>query len=393
MNGIPIGKAFGISLKLHWSWFIIFILITLGLSGSYFPATYPHWTVFANVIAGVITSLLFFASVLAHELMHSIVAIKEGMRITGITLFILGGVSEMTEEPKTARDEFWMAIAGPGTSLVIGGILILIFISLGGTLTWSSLIGTSSTIPASKPFVAQFIGAIVLWLGYINLALGVFNLIPGYPLDGGRVLRSLIWWGSGKLQKATRIAATIGRVIGYLFILGGIYLIFTAVFINGIWLILIGWFLESAASGSYRQLVMNDMLKGHSAREIMSSDCFMISPALSIEHLVNDNIMTSGRRCFTIVSDGRVEGMITLRDIQKVPRQDWPNTPVRGAMTPLSQLKAVKPDEDLNTVMSIMSQSDLNQVPVIENGNVIGMITRENIINFLNVRAQLGRHR
>ncbi len=393
MSGIPIGKAFGIPLKLHWSWFIIFLLVTGALAGSYFPATYPNWTVLSNIFAGVITSLLFFISVMAHELMHSIVAIREGMHISGITLFILGGVSEMTEEPKTARDEFWMAIAGPGTSILIGGLLLLVFVGLGGTLTWSSLIGTGSTIPASKPFLSQFIGAIVLWLGYINLALGVFNLIPGYPLDGGRVLRALIWWGSGKLQRATRIAATIGRIIGYLFIFGGIFLLFTANFINGIWFILIGWFLESAASSSYRQMVINDMLKGHAAREIMSAECFIIPPGLSIDILVNENIMTSGRRCFTVVSDGRVEGMITLRDIQKVPRQEWANTPVRGAMTPLNQLKAVKPDEDLNTVMNILSQSNVNQVPVIENGNVIGMITRENIINFLNVRAQLGKQR
>lgn len=393
MSGIPIGKAFGIPLKLHWSWFIIFLLVTGALAGSYFPATYPNWTVLSNIFAGVITSLLFFISVMAHELMHSIVAIREGMHISGITLFILGGVSEMTEEPKTARDEFWMAIAGPGTSILIGGLLLLVFVGLGGTLTWSSLIGTGSTIPASKPFLSQFIGAILLWLGYINLALGVFNLIPGYPLDGGRVLRALIWWGSGKLQRATRIAATIGRIIGYLFIFGGIFLLFTANFINGIWFILIGWFLESAASSSYRQMVINDMLKGHAAREIMSAECFIIPPGLSIDILVNENIMTSGRRCFTVVSDGRVEGMITLRDIQKVPRQEWANTPVRGAMTPLNQLKAVKPDEDLNTVMNILSQSNVNQVPVIENGNVIGMITRENIINFLNVRAQLGKQR
>jgi Zn-dependent protease/CBS domain-containing protein len=391
LGGIPIGKAFGISLKLHWSWFIIFGLVTWALAGNYFPITYPNWTLSTKIIAGIITSLLFFSSVLAHELMHSIVAIREGIHIEAITLFILGGVSQMTEEPKTAKDEFRMAIAGPGTSLVLGGIFVLIFIGLGGKLTWSTFIGIDATIPNTSGFAAQFIGAIALWLGYINLALGVFNLIPGYPLDGGRVLRSLIWWSNGKIQGATRIAANIGRAIGFIFILVGIYYIFTGGWLNGIWLALIGWFLESAASGSYRQMVIQDMLKGHSASEIMSRDCQMVAADLTIERLVNENIMASGRRCFPVVAEGRVQGMITLRDIQKVPRQEWNYKLVRDAMTPLNKLKAIKPDEDLSTVMNTLSQNDINQLPVIKDDTVLGMVARENIINFINIRTQLNK--
>jgi Zn-dependent protease/predicted transcriptional regulator len=393
LGGVPIGKAFGISLRLHWSWFIIFVLVTWALAANYFPVTYPNWTLSTKIIAGIITSLLFFGSVLAHELMHSIVAIREGMHIDAITLFILGGVSQMTEEPKNAKDEFRMAIAGPGTSLIIGAILILIFITLGGKLTWATFIGVNATIPGTSGFAAQFFGAIALWLGYINLALGVFNLIPGYPLDGGRVLRSLIWWSSGKVQNATRIAATIGRVIGYLFILGGIYFIFTGLWFNGIWLALIGWFLESAASGSYRQMIIQDMLRGHSASEIMSTDCYIVAPDLTVEKLVNENIMVSGRRCFPVVSDGRVQGMITLRDIQKVPQQQWRYKLVRDAMTVIDKIKAIKPDEDLSTVMNTLSQNDVNQLPVIENNNIIGMVARENIINFINIRAQLNKRK
>lgn len=390
MSGsIPIGKAFGISLRLHWSWFIIFILITFALTAGYFPQAYPSWTLFTRIIGGILTSLLFFGSVMIHELAHSLVAIREGVHIEGITLFILGGVSQMAEEPKTAKGEFKIAVAGPGTSLIIGAILLLVFIGLGGKLSWTTFIGVNATIPGTNFFAAQFFGAIALWLGYINLALGIFNLIPGYPLDGGRVLRSLIWWRTGKVHRATRIASTIGRVIGYLFILGGIFLIFTGLWFNGIWLALIGWFLESSASGSYRQTIIQDMLQGHSARDIMTRECNPVLPGLPLDKLVNEYVMVSGNRCFIVMADDRVEGMVTLRDIQKVPREDWQFTSIRQIMTPLDKLKSVKPDDDLNTVMNILSQNNINQIPVIENSIVVGMITREHLINFLNIRTQL----
>ncbi len=232
-----------------------------------------------KIAAGLITSFLFFGSVLLHELMHSLVALREGIQVQAITLFFLGGVSEIAGEPKTARDEFNMAIAGPLTSLVLGGIFLAIFFTLRSTTTES----------------AQFITAIAYYLGYINILLGVFNLIPGFPLDGGRVLRSLIWWGSKNLRRATKIASSIGRIAGFLFIFGGIWLIFSGNFFNGIWLAIIGWFLESAAVGSYRQLVLEDMLKGHVASEVMSRDCMMVPSDITVEQLVNEKILTSGR--------------------------------------------------------------------------------------------------
>jgi Zn-dependent protease/predicted transcriptional regulator len=374
-GGIPIGKAFGISLRLHWSWFIIFVLVTWALSTSYFPSTYPHWSLFEGITAGIITSLFFFGSVLVHELMHSIVALNKGIHIASITLFILGGVSTMTEEPQKAKDEFLIAIAGPGTSLVLGGIFWGIWIALGGT---KAAAGSN-----------EFIAAIVFWLGYINLALGVFNLIPGFPLDGGRVLRSLIWWRTGKMQNATKIASNIGRVIGYLFILGGVYLVFTGDLFNGIWLALIGWFLESSAAGSYNLLLMQDMLKGHIAAEIMSRDCQMIPSDITLEKLVNEYIMKSGRRCFPVVSQGQVEGLISLRDVQKVPKESWANQIVRNAMVPLDKLKSVQPSTDLNTVMQTLAQNDINQVPVVDENSIVGMVGRDNIVNFINVRTQL----
>jgi Zn-dependent protease/CBS domain-containing protein len=372
-GGIPIGKVFGISLRLHYSWFFIFALITWALAANYFPATQPDWSLTMKIGAGLLTSVLFFGSVLLHELMHSIVALREGIQIESITLFILGGVSQMTGEPKTARDEFLMAGAGPLSSLVLGGIFFGIYFALRGAATGAE----------------QFGAAIAFYLGYINILLGVFNLIPGFPLDGGRVLRSLLWWRGRNLQRATRTASTIGRIFGFLFIFGGIWLIFSGDFLSGIWLILIGWFLQSAAAGGYQQTLLQEMLKGHVASDVMSRDCMVVPPDITIERLVNENILTSGRRCFPVISDGRIEGLVTMHNIRAVPREQWATRLVREAMTSLDGMKSVGLDEDLNTVMQLMAQNDINQLPVVSEGKVVGIIGRDNIINFVNTRAEL----
>jgi Zn-dependent protease/predicted transcriptional regulator len=373
-GGIPIGKAFGISLRLHYSWFFIFALVTWALAAGYFPSTYPTWSLSARIAAGLITSVLFFGSVLVHELMHSIVAQRQGIPVQSITLFIFGGVSQITSESKQPKDEFRMAIVGPLSSLVLGGIFFGIYFG------WRNV----------DTFAVQFITAVVYWLGYINLALGVFNLIPGFPLDGGRVLRSLIWWRSGNLKNATKIASNAGRAVGFILIFIGIYLVFTGDWIEGIWLALIGWFLESAAVGSYQQLLMQEMLKGHVASEIMSSDCAVVPPDMTIDHLVNGNILTSGRRCFPVVSDSQIMGMMTLHNIKAVPREQWSTATVREAMTPFDRLKWVRPDEELSSVLRILTQDDINQVPVVQDNKIVGMVSREHLLNFVHIRSRLG---
>ena len=374
-GGIPIGKAFGISLRLHYSWFLIFVLVTWALAAAYFPTTYPTWSLWLKIGAGILTSILFFGSVLFHELMHSVVALREGIQIQSITLFFLGGVSQMSGEPKTAGDEFRMAAAGPFSSLVLGGLFLGIYYGLRGVISE----------------VAQFTAAISFYLGLINILLGVFNLIPGFPLDGGRVLRSLIWWRSRNFQRATKIASNIGRIIGFLFIFGGIWLAFTGNFFNGLWLVLIGWFLESAASGSYRQMLLQDMLKGHTASEVMTRDCVVIPPDMTVERLVNEHILSSGRRCFPVVSGGHTEGLMTLSHVKSIPRGARKTTLVREAMTPFSQVKSVSLNEDLANILQILSENDINQVPVVWENKVVGIVARDNLINFINTRNELQR--
>jgi Zn-dependent protease/predicted transcriptional regulator len=372
-GGIPFGKIWGISLRLHYSWFFIFVLITWALVASYFSVSNPDWSLGTRIAAGIITSLLFFGSVLFHELMHSRVALYQGMGVHSIVLFALGGVSQITSEPKRAGDEFRMALAGPLSSLILGGIF------------WGVWLGLRD----SNQFSAQFVAAIAFWLGLINLGLGVFNLIPGFPLDGGRVLRSILWRTTGDIRKSTAIASGVGRGFGYLFIFAGIWLFFAGFFFNGLWLAFIGWFLINAASGSYQQLILQDMLRKHSAGEIMTRECATVSPNTTVERLVNENILSSGRRCFPVLSDGQVSGLVTVDNVRAVPHENWSSTSVNEVMIPLDRLKSVKPGDDLAKVMQILAENDINQAPVVQDHTIVGMIGRDNLINFINLQREL----
>jgi len=371
-GGVPLGKYFGIPVRLHWSWFIIFVLVTWILGASYFPGTYPGWNRVTYWGIGAATSILFFVSVLLHELAHSRVAQAAGMQVKSITLFIFGGVSQIGQEPGKPAVEFRMAIAGPGTSLVLGGIFWAIFF-------------------AARHSVEPLAG-LAFWLGYINVALAIFNLIPGFPLDGGRVLRSILWWRSGNVRSATRTASTIGRGVGFLFIFGGIALIFLnrSYWLNGIWLALIGWFLDNAAVGSYRQVALQDMLQGHTVSEVMTRDCQAIPPTATVEQTVHDYILNSGRRCFPVVEDGQALGMVTLHNIKGIARELWPKKTVREVMTPLDKVKSVGPNDGLSTAMQLLNDDDLNQLPVTEGHSIVGMIARDNLLSFIHARAELG---
>lgn len=370
-GGIPIGRFFGITVKLHWSWFIIFFLITWMLATDYFPSVqeYEGWSTATRWVISLVTSILFFSSVLAHELAHSLVAKAAGMKVSAITLFIFGGVSQLTEEPKSPAMEFRMAVAGPGTSLVIGGAC------------WGIYSATQHPVSPAT--------GMAFWLGYINVALAVFNMIPGFPLDGGRVLRSLLWWRSHNLRRSTRIASLIGRGFGYVFIFGGIALVFTDMWSLGLSLLLIGWILENAAVGSYRQVAIQDILRGHKVSEVMSRDCQAVPSTLTVEQLVNDHILTSGRRCFPVVDSGRALGLVTAQHVRAVQRNVWASKTVREIMTPIDRMKQVSPDDDLSSVMYLLTEEDANQVPVLQDNNIVGMVWQENLVTFIHLRSGL----
>jgi Zn-dependent protease len=369
-NAFSVGRVFGIEIQLDYSWFIIFILITWSLAVGYFPQGYPDWTPGLYWGVALITSLLFFASVLAHELAHSLVARRHGTPVRSIRLFIFGGVSQITEEPKSARDELRFTIVGPLTSLILG----LLF----GALWWLSR-------GSNHPFTA-----LAQWLGYVNLMLAGFNLIPGFPLDGGRVLRSIVWAVTKDVRKATRLAATSGRIVAFLFILAGVMLIFRGYWINGLWLAFIGWFLENAAAQSWRQFTLHELLQGHRVREALTTDWPQVRPELSVKELVEEHVLTSLRRCLPVIEDGRLKGVVTIHSLQGVPREEWATTRVNQVMIPLERVKTVAPDVELLAALQLMTQEDLNQLPVVENGSLVGMLARDRILAFIRTHAELG---
>ncbi len=374
-KGITFGRIWGITLRLNPSWFIIFVLITWALTGSYFPGQYPAWSLTGKIAAGVITSLLFFTSVLLHELMHSFVAQREGTEVKSITLFIFGGVSEISGEPKTANDEFWMAIAGPLTSLVLGGILMA---------AWAVLRHDTGG-------AGQFIAAVSYWLGLINLSLGAFNLIPGFPLDGGRVFRSILWGKSGDLRAATRTASLVGRLIAYIFIFIGIFLFFSGNWLNGVWLVIIGWFLDNAASGSYRQARLNDLLKGHKVSEAMLGDCVSVTPGVTADHIINEYALTKGQQWFPVMEGEKLEGIVSFDSLRGVAKEARRDKTAAQIMTPLEQIKTVEPSDELSKVLSIMSEGSTDQVPVVQNGRMVGLVNRERLLFFIDLQENLGR--
>jgi len=264
-SSFSVGRIFGIEIQVDYSWFIIFILIAWSLAVGCLPSGY-YWGV------ALVTSLLIFiASVLAHELAHSLVARAHGTPVKSIKLFIFGGVSQIAEEPKNPRDEFRFTIVGPLMNLILG---------LGFGVAWWATRGWNHPI-----------AALTQWLGFINLLLAGFNLIPGFPLDGGRIFRSIVWAATNNLRKATHLAANIGRGVAFLFILGGMMLIFRGYWINGLWFVFIGWFLESAAAQSWRQFTLGELLKGHKVSEVLTTDWPQVPPDLALEELVHDHFL------------------------------------------------------------------------------------------------------
>jgi Zn-dependent protease/CBS domain-containing protein len=380
-KGIRLFTIRGIDVRLDYSWFIIFVLITWSLAQYQFDKLPAHisWGL------GAVTSILFFISVLLHELAHSMVARARDIPVPRITLFIFGGASEMAQEPKEARDEFLMALAGPATSVGIFLVMGVLAILSHNLLEQGPFDPGKFTKGDVHPLVSVF-----GWLSLINLMLALFNMIPGFPLDGGRVFRSIIWGITGNASMATQIAANTGRLVAYGFIFIGIYLLMKGPFINGLWLALIGWFVLQAASQSARRQELHDLLSGYTAGEVMWTDFPAVGAYTPVSDLVERYIFHTGRRCFPVTEDHSVTGIITLHNVKSLEREKWPDTPVRDIMIPLNSLKSVSPETPLPQVMDMMTPDGYNQVPVVENGVFKGMISRESLMEFLKKRKDLG---
>lgn len=386
-KGIRIAKLFGINIEVDWSWLLILLLVVWNLSTT-FAQVHPDWSTLFAVTMGILAAMLFFLSVLLHELAHSLAAKSQGLPVNKITLFLFGGVANIREEPKSPGNEFTMAILGPVTSIVIGFVLLLV-----------SGVGLQvQNISELDPMeFLQGLGAfrtLAVWLGSINVILGVFNLIPGFPLDGGRVLRSIIWAITDNLRTATRWASYIGQGIAWVMITGGIAMIFGIRIpffgqglVNGVWLILIGWFLNNAAIRSYQQLVIRDVLENVPVRQMTKRNPPTVSADINVETLIEDYIMQTDDHAFPVLDDGKLVGIVCLDDVRRVPAEERSTTSIADIMTPASELITISPDDPANDALKEISSRSIRQLVVIQDGELFGLVRRRDIVRYLQLQS------
>jgi Zn-dependent protease/predicted transcriptional regulator len=389
-SGFSIGRVFGVNIRIDWSWLLIFLLITWNL-GTTFGELHPGWGMTLRWGMAVGAALLFFASVLAHELAHSLVAKARGVPVRSITLHLFGGVSNIEREPDSPGGEFVMAILGPVTSLVIGGVLVWIA-GLGIGPLGEALADPTKAIGQINPALT-----LLMWLGSVNIMVGLFNLIPGFPLDGGRVLRSILWAMTDNLRQATRWASWVGQGIAWLMIFAGIAMTFGVQIPvlgtglgNGLWLAFIGWFLNNASAQSYQKIVVQDILEDVPVARMMRSDPPTLSSDISVSSMVHDHVMGTDECCFPVLDDGRIVGIVTLDDVRAVSRDAWDTRTIRQIMTPADQLVTVAPDEDAAEALHKLMRRDVRQLPVLRDGKLAGVLRRRDIIRWLQLHSELG---
>ncbi|HEX2884259.1 MAG TPA: site-2 protease family protein [Candidatus Limnocylindria bacterium] len=372
-TGWKIGRLAGIDLAIHPSWLVIFFLVTYSLAAFQFPREFAGWSQATYWIVGVATALLFFASVLAHELSHALVARRFGLRVEGITLFIFGGATSLDRDSRTPREEALIAVAGPLTSLAIGAALIGLELVVG------------------QPQLAALVG----WLGVINLMLGAFNLIPGFPMDGGRLLRAVVWRIRGDRLAATRNAAVVGRLFAYLLIAIGVYLALRpggSIF-SGLWLALIGWFLSNAAEATVAQAGLERSLFGVMVRDAMDRMPAAVSPNELVSELVSERMLRGNERSYLVRhADGGLAGLVTLGDVRRVPREQWPLTRVTDIMTRYADLATVRADAPVTDALRLLEEHEVGQLPVIEDEarTPVGVVSRRGILRLVEARMKLG---
>jgi len=375
--GVPLFSVLGIRVVAHYSWFAIAALIVWSLAVGWFPRVLPGRPLSHYLILGIITAFFFLASVLVHELMHSVVAVRNGIPVRRITLFLFGGVAEILNEPSDPKTELKVALAGPATSAVVAA------------LCWAvvALMGSEPARPGLQ-----------LALGYLAVANTVllgFNLLPGMPLDGGRVLRAIIWQTTGDILRATRIASTAGQAIAGMIVLAGIAIAVLSHNIwTGLWIILIALFLRQAADTGYRQLLVRESLRGVRLASVLTPDAVTVTPDITLSELIDGYLLRYHFTSYPVVVDGRPAGLITIRSVKGVPREKWGATLVGQIMIPITPATSLSSDDDIPTALARMGATGQSRLPVIDAaGNLAGIVSRRDIMSYLRVRSDLALDR
>lgn len=374
-NSFKIGKIKGISIELNISWIIIFALLTYMLATNYIPLSIENVSTVVAWGAGALMAILFFTSVLLHELAHSLVAIREGIEVKTITLFIFGGLAQIEQDATEPGKEFRIAIAGPATSVLLG----LFFLAVGEIV---ARVGGPSIIYAP-----------VGYLSLVNFVLAAFNLVPAFPMDGGRVLRSIIWKKTGDRRKATRIASTAGSLFGYFLIFNGVLLSFGGNLLNGLWMLFIGWFITQAAQSSLQQVLMSDMFNKICVREFMTQNVVEVEYFTNIETLVNDYFYKYKYSIFPVKRIHEIMGIIGIEQIRRLDRTLWEETTVGSMSKPLTDDLVVAPGDCVSIAMEKVFRNGIGRVLVMEEGNLMGIVSRTDILNYIRIQSQLGSPR
>jgi len=367
---VRVGRVIGVPVYLHYTILIAFVLVAWTLAVGYMPQEYPGYGTGVYWIIGFASAILLFLSVFIHELSHSYIAKRNSLAISRITLFIFGGVAQLGEEAPSADVEFKVSLAGPVTSFVIAGLLGLVYWTIRG-------FGLDAAFYATFEY-----GALV------NGLLGGFNLVPAFPLDGGRLLRAALWRKTRSLVRATRIASNFGVAFAYLFIVGGLFFLFSGLFVNGIWLMFIGWFLKSGAEASLRHTVITDALAGVSVGQIMTKNVDTIEADTLLTDVVNNYFMRYKHGGYPILEGGKLIGIITLQDIRKVPGNDWSRLRARDIMTPLAKIETANPEENAADALVRLSKKDVGRLPVVQDGKLVGIITRSDLTHLIKLRTE-----
>jgi len=378
-SGLRIGRILGIPIYLHASWVIIFSLITFQLA-ILFTQKHPQWNATQHWSLGILTSFFFFGSVVFHELSHSVIAQHYKIPVVSITLFVFGGVARISQEPSKAIQEFNIAIAGPLAS----GFLAAAFYGLTLVFPDNPAVGS----------YRQMVGALGTWLWETNALLAIFNLVPGFPLDGGRIFRAIVWGITKNFSKATRVAGASGKLVAYVMILSGAWIAFHGNFSSGIWLAFIGWFLLNAAQESVAQVAIRETLAGLRAADVMSNEVPTVAGHITLEEYGTE-VLRTGRRCHLVLTDDRLVGMMNVHTLNAVPREEWAHNSVQAAMIPRDRILWTTPDEPLLKLLERLLSADVNQMPVVSNSgegasHIVGMVTRDSILRVMQTRSELG---
>jgi Zn-dependent protease len=368
MHGaLKLGTLAGIDIRVHYTWLVAFVLVAWSLAQGYFPTAETGLGIATYWVLGLVSALLLFASVLVHELGHSLVAGARGLRAQSITLFIFGGVSSISSEASTAGDEFLIAVVGPVTSLVLAGLFWL----LGQAL---------------PPGTA--VAAVASYLAFTNLLLGAFNIVPGFPLDGGRVLRAILWGSTGNLPRATRIASYVGQAVAFGMIGWGVARLLGGDVFGGLWTAFIGWFLNGGAEASRQQQTARAALSGVPVTTVMETSPAVAAPALSVQDFVFEHTVRHGHRALPVADSGRLVGLVSITDAKHLAHDAWPTTPVSEIMTAMP-LKTLPPESDLSTALELMVASGVNQLPIVQDGVLVGMLSRSDVMRYLHLGDEL----